>query len=145
MVAVQLSEDVRLLTVKVTWVVPSGYGPTGSTVKISGACCGSVEPPSKSRAEALPSQLASALTVTDWHTAIGASLQEPKGSVTVTTVVQVEIFPLESVTVKVTVFSPISEQLKVTLSIAILAIPQESELPLSISDIVMLAFPLASN
>src|SRR5690554_1101755 len=66
-------------------------------------------------------------------------------SSTVTTVVQVETFPFTSVTVKVIVFGPTSEQSKVFLSIVIVATPQLSELPLSISDTVMLELPLASN
>src|SRR5690606_4825260 len=66
-------------------------------------------------------------------------------SSTVTIVVQVETLPFTSVTVKVTVFGPTSEQVKSVTSIEVLAIPQASVLPFSISATVMLAFPLASN
>jgi len=59
--------------------------------------------------------------------AVGGTL-----SSTVTVAVQVETFPLSSVTVKVTVFAPISLQSKVAGLTAILNIPQLSEEPLSI-------------
>src|SRR5690606_15309562 len=72
--------------------------------------------------------------------ATGATL-----SSTVTIVVQVEVFPFTSVTVKVTVFGPTSAQVKSVRSIEVLAIPQASVLPFSISATVMLAFPLASS
>src|SRR5690606_36120346 len=44
-----------------------------------------------------------------------------------------------------TVFGPTSAQVKSVMSIEVLAIPQASVLPFSISATVMLAFPLASN
>src|SRR5690606_28924531 len=72
--------------------------------------------------------------------ATGATL-----SSTVTIVIQVEVFPFKSVTVKVTVFGPTSAQVKSATSIEVLAIPQASVLPFSISATVMLAFPLASS
>ena len=66
-------------------------------------------------------------------------------SSTVTIVVQVELFPFTSVTVRVTVFGPTSAQVKSVISIDVLAIAQLSVLPLSMSATVMLASPLASN
>ena len=66
-------------------------------------------------------------------------------SSTVTTVVQVETLPLLSVTVRVTVLGPTLEQSKEETSIVVVAIPQASVLPFSISATVMLALPLASS
>ena len=66
-------------------------------------------------------------------------------SSTVTVAVQVDTFPLLSVTVKVTVLAPTFEQSKAVLSNAKLAIPQASLEPLSISPATILAAPLASS
>ena len=66
-------------------------------------------------------------------------------SSTVTVVVQVEVFPEVSVTVKVTVFSPRFEQSKSVTSIEVEAIPQLSVLPPSTSATVIEASPLASK
>ena len=52
-------------------------------------------------------------------------------SATVTLLVQVELLPLLSVTVKVTVLAPIFEQLKLVGLAARLAMPQASFEPLS--------------
>ena len=57
----------------------------------------------------------------------------------------VSLLPLTSVTVSVTVFIPKSSQLKAVVSKVILAIPQASDEPLSISAVVIDALPLASN
>ena len=72
--------------------------------------------------------------------ATGATL-----SSTVTVAVQVEVFPPTSVTVNVTVFAPILEQLKLFGETASEAIPQASEEPLSTSAAVIEPFPLLSN
>jgi len=66
-------------------------------------------------------------------------------SSTVTVDVQVAVFPAPSVTVSTTVFVPRFVQLKVVLSRLKTGIPQLSELPLSMSAVVMVAFPAASN
>ena len=66
-------------------------------------------------------------------------------SSTVTTAVQVETFPLLSVTVSTTLFAPTLEQSKVFMSILVEAIPQASFEPPSTSAGVMVALPLASN
>src|SRR5690606_5375684 len=66
-------------------------------------------------------------------------------SSTVTMVVQVEVFPFTSITVRVTVFGPTSLQSKSVMSIDVLAIPQASVLPFSISATVMLAIPFVSS
>ncbi|SRX75318.1 hypothetical protein AEQU3_02312 [Aequorivita antarctica] len=72
--------------------------------------------------------------------ATGATL-----SSTVTTVVQVELLPFTSVTVRVTVFGPTSAQVKSDISIVVVATPQLSVLPFSISATVMLAIPFISS
>jgi hypothetical protein len=66
-------------------------------------------------------------------------------SSTVTVAVQVDTFPLLSVTVKTTVFAPTFEQSNEVISKLKLAIPQASLLPLFISAVVILALPLASS
>jgi hypothetical protein len=66
-------------------------------------------------------------------------------SCTVTVALQVALFPLLSVTVKVTVLNPTFEQLNVEGLTVILAIPQASEDPLSTFAAVIVPFPLASN
>ena len=63
----------------------------------------------------------------------------------VTLLVQVELLPLLSVTVNVTVFEPTLEQVKLVGLAARLAMPQASLEPLSTSLAVILALPLASN
>ena len=75
-----------------------------------------------------------------WHTAVGATL-----SSTITVEVQVELFPLTSVTVSVTVFGPTSAQVKLFGLTDILAIPQLSVLPASIRAGSKVAWPFASN
>ena len=57
----------------------------------------------------------------------------------------VEIFPLTSVTVNVTVFAPISLHVKEVESKAKLAIPQLSVDPSSIWAAVIVSFPYASK
>ena len=66
-------------------------------------------------------------------------------SSTVTTAVHVSLFPLLSVTVSTTLFAPMFVQSKVEISIALVAIPQASVLPLSTSAAVIVALPVASN
>ena len=63
----------------------------------------------------------------------------------VTTDVAVLLFPFTSTTVKVTVFSPISAQVKSVWSRANVATEQLSVEPLSISAGVITALPLTSN
>ena len=62
----------------------------------------------------------------------------------VTVDVHDETFSLSSVTVNVTVFAPMSEQVKSLLSI-LNVIPQASEEPLSISAATIVALPVASS
>ncbi|MEK7200409.1 MAG: hypothetical protein AAB212_10915 [Bacteroidota bacterium] len=64
-------------------------------------------------------------------------------SCTVTVAVAEETFPWLSVTVKVTVFTPILLQLKLVVETVILAIPQSSVDPPSTCDAVIVALPLA--
>jgi len=66
-------------------------------------------------------------------------------SSTVTVEVQVDTFPLTSITVRVTVLSPTTEQSNAVSSIAIEAPPQLSNEPLSISAATMFVCPLASS
>ncbi|SRX75629.1 hypothetical protein AEQU3_02625 [Aequorivita antarctica] len=68
-----------------------------------------------------------------------------RSSTTVTTAIQVLVFPLTSVTVKVTLFGPKSAHVKSVLSIEVLAIPQASVLPPSTSPATMETFPVASS
>ena len=63
------------------------------------------------------------------QTAFGAAQQAESGSLTVTTALQVLELPLPSLTVKVTLFGPVSEQLKDVLEAEKL-VAQLSELPL---------------
>ena len=62
-------------------------------------------------------------------------------SKTVTCVVQVDEFPSISVTVNLTVFAPILLHVNNVLFKAKLAIPQLSELPLSMNKVLMLTLP----
>ena len=73
-------------------------------------------------------------------TTVGATL-----SCTVTTAGFEAAFPLLSVTVKVTVFSPTSEQVKLVTSMSKVNPPQESEDPLFTASSEMAAFPEASS
>src|SRR5690606_37580132 len=76
------------------------------------------------------------------------SLATTTGSVmssTVTMAVAVSVLPLTSVTVRITVLSPTCEQSKSYWLSVMLAIPQESVEPLSISAAVRLALPVASS
>ena len=66
-------------------------------------------------------------------------------SCTVTVAMHVSVFPLLSVTVRVTAFGPKSAQVKAVLSATLVAIPQASFDPLSISFPVIDALPDASN
>ena len=72
-------------------------------------------------------------------------LQELSGSSTVTVALQVVESPLLSVTVSITVFSPMLAQLKVVISIDTNAISQLSVLPPSRSPAEMVAWPLISR
>ena len=74
------------------------------------------------------------------QSATGATL-----SCTVTVELQVDVLPLLSVTVKVTVLAPTLEQLKLVLEATKEAIPQASLDPLLISAAVMVALPLEFN
>ena len=100
----------------------------------------SVEPPSISAAamEAFP--VASSCTVMSWQIASGAIL-----SSTVTVAVHVSVFPLTSVTVKVTVLGPTSAQVKIAGLTLSPAIPQLSDEPPSTSPAVIDAFPELSS
>ena len=65
------------------------------------------------------------------QTAFGGAQHAESGSLTVTTALQVLELPLPSLTVNVTLFDPVSEQLKEVLEAEKLVVPQTSELPLS--------------
>src|SRR5213594_254730 len=84
--------------------------------------------------------LASNWTVMFWQTAVGGT-----ESTTVTVAVQVELLPLLSVTVRVTVLVPTLLTSKLVLSRLRLAMPQASLLPLLIWSGVIVPWPLASN
>src|ERR1043166_9075945 len=84
--------------------------------------------------------VASNWTVMSRQMAVGAT-----ESITVTVAVQVEVLPLLSVTVRVTVLVPMVVQSNVVLSTLTLAIPEASLLPLSSCTAVMTAWPVASN
>ena len=71
---------------------------------------------------------------------VGATL-----STTVTTATHVEVFPQASVTVKVTLFAPTSEQLKVNLLAVNVIVLQPSLLPPSIIEGVIVTVPWAFN
>ena len=100
----------------------------------------SVLPPSISAVvtEALPD--ASKNTVTDWQDIVGAVT-----SWTVTVAVAVEVFPLASTPVNVTVFVPRLAHVNVVTSKLNDTEEQLSVLPLSISAVVIDAFPDASK
>jgi phage tail protein X len=100
----------------------------------------SVLPPSTSEAvmDALPE--ASKATVMFWQTADGAN-----ESSTVTTAVQLLLFPAASVTVSVTLLAPILEQLKFVWETVLETIAQLSELPPSTAEAVMVALPEPSK
>ena len=66
-------------------------------------------------------------------------------STTVTVEVHVELFPLPSFTVSVTVFAPRFTQVNAEVLMLRLAVPQLSELPLSTSAAVIVALPDPSN
>ena len=66
-------------------------------------------------------------------------------SIIVTVAVALELFPLVSVTDSVTVFGPTFVQSKLVWSSVKVAMPQLSFEPLSTSEVVMMAFPLASR
>ena len=100
----------------------------------------SVEPPSTSAPVIVTVPFASSCAVKGWQVAVGATL-----SSTVTVAVQVELFPFTSVTVKVTVLAPISAQVKDAGETLNEVIPQLSVEPLSISDAVIITFPVASS
>src|SRR5512132_462670 len=74
-VALQLSDSpCESVTMRVTGVVPSGYGPGGFWLTVSASPSGSDDPPSiEAGAVQAP---ASALTVTEWQTATGGRLVE---------------------------------------------------------------------
>ena len=66
-------------------------------------------------------------------------------STTATVAVFESVLPLASVTVKVTVFTPRFEQVKLVLSNTIVATEQLSVEPLSICAAVIVALPVASR
>src|SRR5437899_13055 len=88
----------------------------------------------------VPWPVASNSTVAFWQRATGGT-----GSTTVTVAVQVELLPLLSVTVRVTVLVPTLLTSKLVLSRLKLAMPQASVLPLLIWSGVIVPWPLASN
>ena len=75
-----------------------------------------------------------------WQSAVGSTL-----SSIVTSAVQTEVFPFESVTVSVTVLTPRSSQSKVDGLGASVTEPQLSVEPPSTSADTIVAFPVASN
>jgi hypothetical protein len=66
-------------------------------------------------------------------------------SITVTTAEQVETFPFTSVTVRIMLLAPTSEQLKFVCDKTMVSIPQLSVEPLSICVELIIAFPVASR
>src|SRR5690606_18289005 len=76
---------------------------------------------------------------------VAASGVGAKLSSTVTVASQVSMTPWLSVTVSVTVFSPMSSQSKSVMLMLSVTVPSSSEEPLSISSAVMLAVPFSSN
>src|SRR5690606_14496683 len=75
----------------------------------------------------------------------GQTIVGGRSSSTVTTATQVLVFPFTSVTVKVTLFGPMSAQVKSAISILMVPIAQLSELPPSTSAATIETFPLASK
>src|SRR4030042_413846 len=75
-----------------------------------------------------------------WQLAIGDIV-----SLTVTIELHVLLFPLTSVTVRITTFGPISAQVKSVISRLRLKMPQASEEPLFISAGRIVEFPVASH
>src|ERR1043166_2983958 len=141
-VAVQLSLLPLLsVTVKVTV-----FGPTLAQVKVSGLTLreaipqASLEPLSTSDAAMVAWPVASRLIVIFWHLATGLTL-----SSTVTVLEQLELFPLASTRVRVTVLGPTLAQVKALGLTLREAMPQASLEPLSTSAAVMLAWPVASS
>ena len=100
----------------------------------------SEEPLFTSAAVIVAFPVASKETVMFRHNAVGETV-----SSTVTVELQVAVFPLVSVTVKMTVFVPTSEQLKLLGETDREAIPQLSVDPLSTSAAEIVALPAASN
>ena len=100
----------------------------------------SVEPPSTSDAVIVADPVASNCTGISWHNAT-----ELIASDTVTVEVHVLALPFTSVTVSVTVFAPIVEQSKDVISSVVLAIPQASADPASISPELIVAIPFTSR
>src|SRR5690554_2163777 len=100
----------------------------------------SVDPLSMSAAVILALPVVSNWMVMFWVTTAGAVTPS-----TVTIAVALSVLPFESVTVRVTVLSPTCEQSKSYWLSVMLAIPQVSVEPLSISAAVMLALPVASS
>src|ERR1043165_3315501 len=142
-VAVQLSLLPLLsVTVKVTV-----FGPTLAQVKVSGLTLreaipqASLEPLSTSDAAMVAWPVASRLIVIFWHLATGLTL-----SSTVTVLEQLELFPLASTRVRVTVLGPTLAQVKALGLTLREAMPQAASLePLSTSAAVLRAWPVASS
>src|SRR5207248_2062149 len=88
----------------------------------------------------VPWPLGSSSTVRFWVITTGRI-----ESTTVTVPVQMELLPLLSVTVRVTVLVPMLVQSKLVWLRLRLAIPQASVLPLSICSGAIVAWPLLSN
>lgn len=100
----------------------------------------SVEPPSISVAARVAFPEPSKNKVIFWQTAAGAVL-----SITVTVLEQELVLPEPSVAVRVTAFAPTSLQVKAVTEALREGVPQLSVLPLSISLVVMVAFPVPSK
>ena len=100
----------------------------------------SVEPLFTAAAVVLPAPCAFNCTVIFWQFATGATL-----SSTVTVAEHVEVLPLLSVTVRVTVLAPIFVQSKLVLLKARLAMPEASLEPLFTAAAVVLPVPWAFN
>src|SRR5580700_6630564 len=97
-------------------------------------------PPSTSLAWILALPLLSSCTVIDWQSAVGAVL-----SCTVTVALHVEAFPLKSVTVSVTVLSPVLLHVKLFGDTLSDPMPQLSKLPPSTSEPAIVTFPVLSR
>ena len=128
-------------TVSVTSFVPTlEQSNVSISIEIESTPQASELPPSTSAAVMTTVPLASNCTVMSWQTAMGAT-----ESSTVTSAIQLFTFPLASVTVSVTSFTPTSEQSNVFMSIANVGVPQLSVEPPSTSVATIVAIPLASS
>ena len=140
--------EVHVLTLPLAsvTVIVTVFGPTAVQSKdvtsnaVLATPQASDEPPSISPVVIVAIPFTSRATGIPSHIAIGATL-----SSTVTAELQVDVFPLLSATVSVTVCEPTDAQSNDVMSIDTLARPQASDEPASMSASVIVAAPEASN